>query len=48
MSYLLFLCVCWLVMAFCLKQNIELPDDTTLMIIAILTAGEVIAWRCKK
>ena len=48
MSYLLYLLVCWLVMLFCVRQGIELPDESTLLIIAILTAGEVISWRCKK
>ena len=48
MSYLLYIAVCVLVMWFCAKQNIELPDETTKLIIAILTAGEVISLRCKK
>ena len=49
MTYLLYMVVCFILMWFCSKNNIELPlDDTTMLIIAILTAGEVISWRCKK
>ena len=48
MSYFLYIAVCLLIMWFCAIQNIDLPDDTTMLIIAILTAGEVISWRCKK
>lgn len=48
MTYLLFVAVCVLLMWFCAAQNIDLPDDMTLLITAILTAGEVISWRCKK
>jgi len=48
MTYLLYAAVCVLLMWVCAAQNIDLPDDMTLLIIAILTAGEVIFWRCKK
>ena len=48
MSYFLYIAVCLLVMWFCVEQNIEPPDETTMLIIAILTAGEVISLRCKK
>ncbi len=47
MSYLLFLVVVWIVGAICAKYGLELPDTDTLMIIAILTAGEVISLRKK-
>ena len=48
MTYLLFMAVCYLLAWFCAKNNLDLPDDSFLQIIAILTAGEVISWRCKK
>jgi hypothetical protein len=48
MTYLLFMSVCYLLAWFCTKNNLDLPDDSLLQIIAILTAGEVISWRCKK
>lgn len=48
MSYLLFFLVCKFIMWFCVKNGLEFPNDEVLIMIAILTAGEVISWRCKK
>ena len=48
MTYLLFLVICYVLALFCAKYNLEPPDDSFLQIVAILTAGEVISWRCKK
>ena len=48
MTYILYFVVSLLLMWFCAKNNLELPDETTMVIIAILTAGEVISWRCSK
>ena len=47
MSYLLFIaCGYFLVL---IAANVGVPlDDTTWLCFAILTAGEVISWRCKK
>ena len=48
MTYLLFMAVSLLLMWFCAKNNLDMPSDSLLQIVAILTAGEVISWRCKK
>ena len=48
MTYILFLGICLLLEWICKKNNLDLPDDSVLQIIAILTAGEVISWRCKR
>lgn len=48
MTYILYFVVSLLLMWFCAKNNLEPPNETALVIIAILTAGEVISWRCSK
>jgi hypothetical protein len=48
MSYLLFIAVSLLLAWFCAKNNLDMPSDSLLQIVAILTVGEVISWRCKK
>jgi len=48
MSFVLYYIVSLLIMWFCAKQNLDLPNDTTMLIVAILTVGEVISWRCSK
>ena len=47
-SYLLFVLVGWFVMLVARKSGMTGVDDTTWLCLAILTAGEVISWRCKK
>ena len=47
MSYLLYLAVGMLLMWFCAKNGLS-TDDTTWVILAILTAAETISIRCKK
>ena len=47
MSYLLFVAVGHLLILIGANDGI-LVDDTTWLCLAILTAGEAIAWRCKK
>ena len=47
MSYLLYLAVGTLLMWFCAKNGIS-TNDTTWVILAILTAAETISFRCKK
>lgn len=48
MSYLLFVVVGWFVMLVAHKSGMTSVDDTTWLCLAILTAGEVISWRCRK
>ena len=48
MSYLLFIVCSWVLMIFAVKTGSYSIDDTTWLCLAILTAGEVISWRCKK
>lgn len=48
MSFILYYVISLVIMWFCAKQNIGLPDDNTMLILAILAAGEVISWRCSK
>lgn len=48
MVYLLFMAVSLLLEWFCVKNNLDMPSDSLLQILAILTAGEVISWSCKK
>lgn len=47
MSYLLYIAVGILLMWFCAKNELSM-DDTTWVILAILTAAETISIRCKK
>jgi hypothetical protein len=47
MSYLLFIGLGWWLTVLSAKNGIPI-DDTTWLCLAILTAGEVISWRCKK
>jgi len=47
MSYLLYLAVGTLLMWFCAKNELT-TNDTTWIILAILTAAETISFRCKK
>ena len=48
MCYLLFIACCWVEMFFADKLGVNSLDNTTLLCLAILTAGEVISWRCSK
>lgn len=48
MTYLLFMAVSLLLGWFCVKNNLDMPSDSLLQIVAILTVGEVISWRCGK
>lgn len=48
MTYLLFIVVSYILAWFCIKNNLDMPSDSLLQIVAILTAGEVISWRCGK
>ena len=48
MSYLLFIVCGWALMLFSEKAGADSIDSTTWLCLAILTAGEVISWRCKK
>ena len=48
MSYLLFIICGWVLMSFAVKNGMSSIDSTTWLCLAILTAGEVISWRCKK
>lgn len=46
MSYLLFMACGYLFILVAAKMGVSI-DDTTWLCLAILTAGEVISWRCK-
>ena len=49
MTYVLYFAVSLLLLFLYAKAGIEeLPDDVTMVILAILTSGEVISWRCRK
>lgn len=48
MSYLLFIVCGWALTLFAVKTGSNSIDNTTWLCLAILTAGEVISWRCKK
>lgn len=48
MTYLVYYVIVWIIMFFCAKRGLELPDNDFMIIVAILTAGEVVSWRCKK
>jgi hypothetical protein len=48
MSYLLFIICGRALMLFAVKAGADSIDNTTWLCLAILTAGEVISWRCKK
>ena len=48
MSYLLFIVCSLALMYFAVKTGANSIDNTTWICLAILTAGEVISWRCKK
>lgn len=47
MTYLLYLAIGYLLAILSAKYGI-LVDDTTWIVLAILTGAEVISWRCKK
>ena len=47
MSYLLFIVIGYFLILAGAKVGV-MVDDTTWLCVAILTAGEVISWRCKK
>lgn len=47
MTFVLFFLIHTVLAAIGIKTGIGTPDDTTLIIIAILTAGEVIARACE-
>ena len=48
MSYLLFILIGYALIAISVKAGVNSVDDTTWICLSILTAGEVISWRCKK
>ena len=48
MTFALFLLVSIVVLVISVKIGAGVPDDTTLIIIAILSAGEAIAHACEK
>lgn len=48
MTYLLFFAVCFLLAKACVAFDAGSLDDSAAIVIAILTAGEVISLRCKK
>lgn len=47
MSYLLFIAIGYCLILAGAKVGV-MVDDTTWLCLAILTAGEVISWRCNK
>lgn len=47
MSYLLFVVIGYFLVLAGAKVGV-MVDDTTWLCLAILTAGEVISWRCKE
>lgn len=47
MAYLLFILCSYVLLLFTAKYGGNI-DDTMWLCLAILTAGEVISWRCKK
>lgn len=48
MSYLLFFISSYIVKAICAEYNLDLPNDTVLIMLSILSGCEAIAWRCRK
>ena len=48
MSFVLYFAVSLIYMWLCTKVGITDTSDTTAIVLAILTAGEVISWGCKK
>lgn len=48
MSYLLYFAVCMIHVWLCTKVGVTDTSDTTAIVLAILTAGEVISWSRKK
>ena len=48
MTFALFFLVSFASIVISAKMGTDLPDDTALIIIAILSAGEVIAHACEK
>ena len=48
MSYLLFIACGWAIILFGAKLGVDSIDNTVFLCLAILTAGEVVSWRCKK
>lgn len=48
MSYLLYFAVCLIYFWIGTKIGVTDTSDTTAIVLAILTAGEVISWMCKK
>ena len=48
MSYLLYYAVFLIYIWIGIKIGVTDTSDTTAIVLAILTAGEVISWRCKK
>lgn len=48
MTFLVYLAVLYILAIVCKKHDINLPDENTLIILAILTAGEVVSWSRKK
>lgn len=48
MSYLMFIVCGYALMLFSVKVGVYSIDNTAWLCLAILTAGEVISWRCKK
>ena len=48
MTFALFFLVSLAVLVISVKIGAGVPDDTTLIVIAILSAGEVVAHACEK
>lgn len=48
MSYLLYFAVCMIYVWLCAKAGVTDTSDTAAIVLAILTAGEVISLRCKR
>lgn len=48
MSYLMFLLIGYLLVAFAEKAGFSSVDESIWICLSILTAGEVISWRCRK
>ena len=48
MSFVVYIAVSLIYVWLCTKAGITDNSDTTAIVLAILTAGEVISWRCRK
>ena len=48
MCFLLFFVVCYIVLWVCMQYGMELPSSDFLIVLAILSVGEIISWRVEK